>query len=346
MFNKVFKISVVFLVSFIFSGCFFDKEKKKIVNEVKSSQSFPNWFENPKRSDNYNFYGVGEGDVRREAISMALSQIAGEISVTISSTFESESSYSQNGKGTDFSKDAKNQVKSVINAVNFNNAIVENEAKVGEKFLTLVRVNRADFYQTQLAEFQQMESQLNSLYNFSLQKGGFDILSNMKELKEMISKTTAKASLLHSINRDFDFSAKNREFSEMNSILSDRARNLQIFVKDNSGFGFDKTLKKALTQDGYKLVSYQKGGRDLISIFIDIVHQPVEIKTTNVKLKDLSFANIQITISTKDSFGNGVAKNILNYRSSGNSYNEAIKNQSKFERTLSENGAFKVLKGI
>jgi hypothetical protein len=95
----------------------------------------PKWYYKSYLDPNY-IYAKGEGNNKEEAIKSALSNLASQIEVKISSNFESYKSYS-NDKNIRFLQ-KRVSAKSLIDIYNYE---IVKEAK-GDKFYVLVRINK------------------------------------------------------------------------------------------------------------------------------------------------------------------------------------------------------------
>jgi hypothetical protein len=329
---------------FVSSSSVEKPKKSAIERDELADFGLPDWYSNPPLSNSESFYGAGEGDTKKEAIATALSQIASEISTTISSTFESEKSYSS--KDNSYSITAKNQVKAVVKAIDFHEAVVEESEMVGKKHFALMKQDRKTLFKGNYRDFQQMERELLSLYNLTLKEGGFHIILNREEIQKRIATALAKASLLNSISPAFNFKKRNIEYGEMNDKLLERASSIWIVIRDSSNLGYGSVLKKYLTQKGYKISNNSNGTADTIFIDLKVKHTPTEIKTTNSRYKDLSFAQMKILISTQNSRGKEVAKNLISFRNHGKSYDEAISRTAGFEKEIERaGGVLSLLRG-
>ena len=115
-----------------------------------STSELPKWFLNPKPSNPVFYYGVGEGASVDAAKSNALAQIAGTISMSVSSDLEINTNVSNDV----VDENIKSKTKSSIEKIKFTGVEVVENAQSGSKFYTLVKVDRGVLFASQKSEME------------------------------------------------------------------------------------------------------------------------------------------------------------------------------------------------
>ena len=103
-------------------------------------KSYPAWFENRTKDSLTYYYASAEAINKNEAVANALNTIASKISISISSTYKSNTTASTNY----YKKEIENNIKNTIKKIDFNNYAIVNEKKFNKSYLVLVKVNRVE----------------------------------------------------------------------------------------------------------------------------------------------------------------------------------------------------------
>ncbi len=345
---KLYSLSGLLALSLLTSGCFSKSSpaqvplKSSTQHISNSNSNMPSWYNNPQQTDYQNYYGVGVGDSEKEAVAMALSKIASEISTTIASVFESKSTV-KNGES---SKEMLHQVKAIVKGVTFNGAVVEESDITSDgEYVVMMRVDRKSFANDEKRKFQQEQKKVETLYNHTMSNDSFVVLANYQTLEQELNRLVARASFLKGLDSSFDYSTVSQKSNSMLSKLLAKSGEIYLYVPEKSSLGYETLVRKYLTKSGYKIANSSKGQGDILTVHVTIHHQPKEIRTTNERLKSLKFATVEVILSTVNSRGDEVAKNRFEFTNNGVSYEDAISDLKKFTKRLDKDGVVKVLRG-
>jgi hypothetical protein len=324
-----------FLVSaLLLNGCFGGKEIKH------SFQKVPSWYTTPLISNEDFFYGVGSGDSEEDAKSSALSRIASEISISVSSTFKSNTKYDSD---IGLSKRVEQNIKTLVDGVTFHGASVEKKESVGNTYYAFVKVDKRKFIEIHKNNFLKKDVQIDSLFDFVKSKEKYQALFNLKILEEKIFQAQPDVyflgTLSNSFNRKFYIEKYNFMLEEVRSLVS----KVTIFVDDDSlTESYSSEIKKYLTQLGVQISREQS---TKLHLKLDISHEKLDMKSTSLKLQNAHFSNVVLNSKLKYS-GKLVGENSTKMMNvSKINYSDAIRKTDKFVKLVEREGIVKVLTG-
>ncbi len=336
-----FKYTFLLVLSLIFIGCAAGSK-----NQVSQPEStLPSWYINPKTSDSLFYYAVSEGASKDEAKLNALSQVSSEISVSISSSLDIQ----KISKNDFYQKEIKQNTKSSTDKIKFTGVEIVSNAYFNGMFYTYVKVNRDILFKAQKRSFDIKYKQLLTSWNDVEENGAFALFRNNSDLKKNIAKTFLQLSQLKAISNKFNQTTYTNKLIDIDNKLTQLKSNAVVYVTNSKSSQYQNVLKKYISNYGMTLVdnpSKVKNKKNVISIKVTKQAKSKRVKSTDPRLKGASFAEVVVTITTKNYKNKIVAQNrikVINISKEG--YNAAVIKTSKFEREIKKKGILNILLG-
>ncbi len=232
----------------LFSGC------------VRHTHTVGVWYFTPPHNTATTLYGVGEGADYPAAKTMALSNIAHNVRMTLQSRYEKRDQ-SVRVDGTERTlQEVSHRISTQAEALHFSDVTIEREAVVNGRVYLLVSVERKQLYrdqesalreklQTYQRQFEQLQTQSN-LVQFVLLK---HIADRLPELKKRLE-------LLRVLDDQQDVSWYRTWIHQYEKRYEVRRHALHLSMRaDASSQGFQEVLKRQLLSLG---VNVNQAGRD------------------------------------------------------------------------------------
>jgi LPP20 lipoprotein len=127
--------------------------------------SVPEWYLNPPLNNNEQFYASGSGCTISVATNEALSQIASQINVSVSSSLSKNENQQTVDNHVSYSKDVRIQNSSIVGMIDFNNFTVLKSETSDEKTYLLLSVNKKIWLTENLDKFRALNSKIDALSN-------------------------------------------------------------------------------------------------------------------------------------------------------------------------------------
>ena len=325
---------LIFLLGLMISGCvseknFFSQPK----NQVSHSSNLPSWYLNPPSSTQNSFIGVGKGNTQNEAKSVALEQIAGEISVNISSTLNIEK-IAKNGVG---SKTIQQNIQSTIINIQLSNVKIVQSKFIDNQFYVYVKVSKMELFYKHKAEFDRKVNKLRNILNNFFQQNPILYLKAENEFKETLNQAYAKLGLLRILNHNFDLDKTIDFLNNLNLQYFNQKQSIKIFVDGETGYG--NVIKKHLT--GVTFVDNRTEANLIIQL--ELQHKKLDLTVSDPRLQGAFFVKTYITLKTI--FHNKIiAQNQISVMNiSKNSLEEAKHKTAKFNRKVQREGILNIL---
>jgi len=300
--------------------------KKTIKTHLEHSNSIPDWFYSPPKSDRY-FYGAGEGSNPKQSQISALDSISREIQTTISSNTSISEGY--NGSSQNFYKNVQNNITSQVQQIKFTNIEVMKTVKVQNNIYTLVRIDKQKLFNSLKTEFITLDSEITNDIQESKKYSLLDQLITINKLQSKIKKAISLANILNSLNPNFNpqpyLSKYNNYINQKNKIL----HQLSFSVTPNDIFA--QKLIEILNQNGYKVSNHS-------NIIIKLSKQ---IRNSNT----MGLAVSRITINIQTIAKNKILSSFsIEVKGISNTYKQAIAKASiNFKQKLQKKGINKLL---
>lgn len=313
----------------------------------KSIGDLPSWYLNPMKSNSQYFYGVGDGSSKEAAKTKALSQIASQISVNVSSSMDI-SEKTNNGA---YTEQTESNIKSSTENIKFTGVtIIENVFANGE-FYTNLKVDRSVLFNAEKKVLDIEYDKVLSLWEHMSKTGIFEVLKNSDKLKATIGNimSTPTLPILKAIYPEFQPELYTQTLQGINNKLRDTKSTAMVFVtaKSNDALAYKKVVQKYISSYGITLVDRPKEAsnkNNLLIVEVNIEDKEKNVKTTDPRLKGATFADVSIILTTKDANNKIVAQNrvaVVNISKDG--YKSAVIKTAKFEREIENKGIINIL---
>lgn len=309
-----------------------------------TNNTVPQWVLNPNNSNDLFFYSVGEGANISEAKNDALKQVSAQISVTISSSTTS----TKTATTTTYKRNIENITKSSTEKLNFTGVSIVDKAFHSGTFYSYIKVDKDILFQSQKKEMLQEYNKVKSIWNKITTNGIFYTFKESNNLNTTIDKIMAQLPILKSINQTFDDEKYISELLQIKKDLNLLKSKAIVYFKTNNAFNEKSVFEKAISDFGIKItnnLSNVRNKTNLIIISLNKSSNKYPNRYKSQKMKDVSFADITLEVTTFDSTGKiELAKNIINLRNaSRDGYKAAVVKTKKLEREIAQKGILNIL---
>ena len=334
--NKIIKSIVFIFIFFLIVGC-------GGATPSPSSADLPAWYLNQPASDSSYYYGVGNGATKEEARTSALAQVGGEISTNVSSSMD----VSIHTTSEEYTKNVELKTKSSIGNIKFTGVeIIENKLISG-KIYTYLKVDRKVLFTAQKKVMDSKYNKLTSLYKHSKENNIFSLIKNRSKIQASEIDIRATLSVLKTINASFDDTKYSKELNTISNDTQNAISDAMVYVTNKNAAPFQEVLENYISSLGMTLVSSTrsvKNKKNLLQVDVSKISKKKMVKTSDPRLAGASFAEIIITISTKDYRNKVIAQNrikVVNISKEG--YKAASVKTQKFEREIKRKGILNIL---
>jgi len=331
----LFKLLLAGFIAFMVVGC-------RGATPAPAS-SMPKWYLNETPSNSSYYYAVGVGSSKEDAKSIALSNVAGEISSTVQSAMELTSSDSTEAG---YSEQSKMSVKSSTQSIKFTGVTVLNNAYAGGKFYTQLKVDKMVLFASQKRALDVEYKKLENLYKTDKSKGTFAVLKNyssmIKSINDMLSKPTL--AILKTINPSFKSMEYRAKIVAIKNGLNDIKANTTVFVKATNKLAthYKPIVVKYISAYGINIVNKRRDAKLVVELKVKARKR--NVKTDDPRLKGASFANVTVTLVTKDKTKKVVAQNRISFINiSKDGLRSAKIKVKKFEKKVRNAGILNIL---
>jgi len=227
-------------------------KKVDISNAIsfKKSDSIPDWFYSPPKSQNY-FYGAGEGRDVDEAKNSALNYIASELQTEISSEFSKTSSYSKGNNSNSFYESAKQNINAEIAKISFSNIEILKTIKVNNEIYILLRVSKKELFRNLKTKFEMLDNKIDSEIKISENYSPLDQLITINKLTPKIKSALNQAMILATLNPNFNVQKYAKKYNSYIAKKSEIYHKLSFEVISNNQFA--NKLIEVMNENGYKI---------------------------------------------------------------------------------------------
>lgn len=335
--NNLFKTFLLSLGAFAILGCGGASPKPS------SSSVMPEWYLNKPMSNSLYYYGVGSASTKEGARASALAQIGGEISTKVSHSLD----MSVSEHNDDITSDTKIATKTSIETMKFTGVSVNENAYVNGEFYSYVQVDRDELFTSQKREFDEQYNKLTSFYSSAKNQNIFSLIKNKEKIDSSLVQLRGKLSILKQIKSDFDSKKYSDVLINISNDTRDSVVNAMVYVSNKNAKPFEEVVKQYISSYGMTLVDSTKSvknKKNLLKVYISKSAKKKVVKTTDPRLEGASFADVIITLTTKDNSGKVIAQNrvqVLNISKEG--YNAAVIKTQKFEREIKRRGILNIL---
>lgn len=219
------------------------------------SEEIPSWYLNTPNNNAGYLYGSGQGKTLTESKSLALNNLASQLSVNISSIINNYKSASTNENGTSlYSKNVSQDVQVEVENMRFANVKVEKITQIGESFFTLVKVSRTKLFEENYKEFESLDISINTTVQRIATKPILEKIQALQNLYPKLTQAKKEAFILYTIQNNFNYSSYITKYdSTIGKIqtLKDKIL-INLSTNEKSKF-FSNELLKLLNENRYKV---------------------------------------------------------------------------------------------
>ena len=325
----IFLLPVILL---LLSGC--GAEKKVVVAKPKT---LPSWYVNPTHSDKDDLYALGEGENQKDAIANALSFMASTLSVSISSSFDSEVRVSEGSRESSDSRYVS-KTQSRVKEIRISSYELLHSKSLGfKRYAVLVKSNKRKLFLSMKQEIEQNFSIIKQEEKRLKNADAITRLAFYREKKKSLEPLPNTLIVMNVLNSDFYGDEYIRETQNISSSYQDIIQNISFSIDSNSDASNLKSpIAKGLSAKRLKLNG--ANGK---------THFNITLNSKIVKAKSYGFtlARSEISIVTKDYKGSVVGSNAINIvGQSSQGYEIAKQNVSyRLNAMIEKEGIAKVL---
>lgn len=321
MFLKIFtRISALIVVLSLFS-----------CNTAKESV-LPSWYVNPKNNDSSYLYGVGDGFSLHEAKSSALNDLAGKLSVVISSDatlISEENKISVN-------EELRRKINQSIARIDFSNVEVANSTKIANRFYVEIRVVRSEFIANQEESIRLLERKIANLERNIQERNIVSRRNSLLEIIDLSSQVETSARVLRSLGSNVGLENKLHKTAEFQAKFNALNDKIEFFVDaGSSSAAVANVFANQLNKNGFKMVTF-RGPETLVL--------RIKQQVRNSKIYESYLA--KLTVTTQIIVGNNTIATASIETTGGSTVNEKEAYYSAAERIremIEEQGILKVL---
>jgi len=281
---------LTFVVVFFFGGC---SSKKRVVVEKKE---LPAWYLSPPISNEKYLYGVGEGESKEHAIANALSNMAGSLSISISSDFQSKS-FVRDGTITSMQTDTVSLTNAQVHKLRISDyQLIHVDEFAFQRVLVLVKTDKKKLFDSLLKDIDQNLLDIQRKYETSTNSNILKRIIVANEAKNIVEDMKNSLVALGSLQPKFDTQKYHTKISSIES-RHDELLGLVSFSVDSNkdAKSFVAVMKSALSEENYKIESFADKQNQF--------HLFIESGTTYAKSYGFHIARTALTITTKDNYG-------------------------------------------
>ena len=308
-----------------------------------SSSSMPDWYLNKPLSNSLYYYGVGTASTKEGARAAALAQIGGEISTKVSHSLDMTVSEHND----DVTSDTKIATKTSIETMKFTGVTVNENAYVNGDFYSYVQVDRDELFASLKRDFDEKYKKLTSFYAAAKNRNVFSLIKNKEKIDSSLVDLRAKLTILKTIKPDFNQKKYSDVLANISNDTRDAASNAMVYVTTSNAAPFKAVVKQYISSYGMTLVSSPKSvknKKNLLRVKVSKTAKKKNVRTSDPRLQGASFADVVITLTTKDYSGKVIAQNrvkVVNISKDG--YKAAVVKTQKFEREIKRRGIVNIL---
>lgn len=305
--------------------------------------TLPSWYLNPNASNPIFYYGVGEGSSKAEAKVNALAQVGGKISVSVSSSMD----ISTTTNNDDYNEKIQSNTKSSIEKIKFTGVTVIENAMSGGKFYTYLKVDRGVLFKAQNKAMQDKYNKVNSLWKHAKNSNIFAVIKNKSAINSGVDAVMSALPILKAINAEFNEAKYKKVLSDISEQTRNANSKAMVYVTHKDSLGYQEVVKKYISSYGMTLVDNPKEVKNksnLLMVEVSKTAKPKKVKTSDPRLRGASFADVVVTLTTRDSSKKVMAQNrikVVNISKEG--YKAAVVKTPKFEREIKRRGIVNIL---
>jgi len=174
------------------------------IHADQRSSSSPSWFTEPPQDTLSFWWGVGEGSDLDSAKRDALKDIAGKLSVAISSQNESRVTERVTESSKSFDKYAHSRVAEDVKRTEFKNYSLEKSVQVGQEYFVLVKVDRQAFIVDAVQKLDLDEKEISAALSGSEKGNSIEKFVAQQKALPWIAEAVSASEALSAADPGFD----------------------------------------------------------------------------------------------------------------------------------------------
>lgn len=277
--------------------------------QTAATQQVPDWFYQNKPNTPVFLYGTGQGHSVEQAKTQALNSISSSIVVTVSGEIETTTKM----QGGNYSQNVSDSVKVELSKIKFPNPQIEKQAHVNNRYYVLVKVSKAQLYETVKEEFDTTHASIVKDEKRASAMHKLDSIYLLRQMMPQIQSAQANATILSSLDSDFDAKTYLAQYAKIQDQLQQQQRQLNIKIEaQNKAFG--DSIASFINSSGFRL---NASSADVIIVSQTDIRMSeargwlIAKATVNLKIntasKTLNSLSIQTTGRSSSSIDNAVA---------------------------------------
>ncbi len=299
----------------------------------------PNWFVRTQ-SDDLTLYGKGSDDRSQgRAVKIALTDISGQLSVSINSTTSSRQRSVTSGDHSSSFSDDSIDIGAKTQEINFKGYSVENSQYVGGIHYVLVAVDRAELLKNQKNDLKNLNNTLDLNYQTFENAALIQAIKSSKELTGQILRAQSLAKLVASLDSNFNVSQARQRYDGLLKSVQQKKSLLSFFITPNSPAEVQVVLAERINSEQIGIIKNKAQFKKNTHVM------EISIKTENKTVFGSYMTILQIQLNLKEQGGNLVASK--RFEVSGSSMNDYQKSKQnalkKFTREIASMDLLEVL---
>lgn len=274
-----------------------------LITFIGCTTSYPSWYLKQEYQNNY-IYGVGEGKSLNEAKSLALSDIAAQISLEIKSSLDIKNTYTMENDTQDIYKQNNNDINISVDDIGLNNIEYTNIEDINNIFYVKARIEKNALISKLNADISSYMKQIDIILD-DTKTSSCSSLSpkHRNELNNITHNAEIKTMQIQSLKGNTPYAAKLKQIIALLSTAS------KAYISNNSQFD-DELLDSALKTEYGKFFSLDNKASGDYNI------------VQSYEIKGLDSTNILLNVSINDCNNNAIFNTSI--ESSGKDKKSAI----------------------
>lgn len=254
---------------------------------IGCATSYPSWYINQEYQNNY-IYGVGEGKSLNEAKSLALSDIAAQISLEIKSSLDIKNTYIMENDTQNIYKQNNNDINISVDDIGLNNIEYTNIEEIKGIFYVKARIEKSALISKLNDDIESYIKQIDIILD-DTKTSSCSSLSpkHRNELSNIAHNAEIKAMQIQSLKGNSSYISKLKQITTLLSTTS------KAYVSNNSKLD-DESLDSALKAEYGKFFSLDNKTSGEYNII------------QSYEIKGLDSTNILLNVSINDCNNNAI----------------------------------------
>ena len=214
----------------------------------QSTEAVPQWFYDHRPNTPVFLYATGEGTSVDAAMHNALNSMSSSIVVTVSGEMERTTRV----QGEAYTSNVVDNVRVELSRISFPNPKIKKQEHVNNRFYVLVRVSRSELFNTIKSEFENSHDTVVENRQSASSMGKLDSIYQLRQTMDDVESARANATILASLDSEFDNSQYLRTYRELEQDLLEQQRSLNIEVVGQNS-SFNEAVGSFLSAQGFRM---------------------------------------------------------------------------------------------